>query len=306
MKLATSTSDFRGYANSISDGVRLFQGTGFKYLDLSLYTPDLFTSKDELLRKCHDAADTAAKLGMKFVQAHAPDGEHFIPGEARDTLIRNTKMSIACCGELGIENIVVHPAPMKDVTYAKFLSSNLEFLRELFPVMEKYNVNVLIENGPEQHAPFHFIFSNGHDMKYMLEYANHPLLHAVWDTGHANMRKMDQYGAIVALGDDLRALHIADNAGERDEHTAPFFGNCNFDSILQALVDINYKGYFTFECGSVLKRPGGWPISRDPWIHNGKTVNTLLDVPLHLKKEMVSFVYQVGKYMLEQYNLFEE
>ena len=306
MKLATTIADFRFYSKTKAEATALFEGTNFKYLDLSLYDPlDYFKDKNTVLKDVCDAADVAAKLGLKFVQAHAPDGEHFIPGEKRDALIHATAVCIECCAKIGIKNLVVHPAPLKDVPYSEFFKKNLEFLNAFLPVAEKYGVNILIENGPEQHAPFSFIFSSGADMKEFLEYADHPLIHAVWDTGHANMRKMDQYKSIITLGDDLYALHIADNAGERDEHMVPFTGSCNFDAIMQGLIDSDYKGYFTFE-STIIKPHNGWPVSRSNWTYNGETVEKLLDAPLQIKQKAVALKYEIGKYILSQYNCFEE
>ena len=37
MKLATTTADFRGYAETPAEQVKLFDGTGFRFLDLNLY-----------------------------------------------------------------------------------------------------------------------------------------------------------------------------------------------------------------------------------------------------------------------------
>lgn len=39
--------------------------------------------------------------------------------------------------------------------------------------------------------------------------------------------------------------------------------------------------------------------------HQDRTVTTLLDVPLHLKQQAVTLMYETGKYMLEQYGCFE-
>lgn len=309
MKLATTTADLRGYAKTPAETVKLFAGTGFKLLDMDFYLQNHLGSPfvaggDDWKKLVCDAGETAAKIGVGFCQAHAPDGEHYISGENRDNLLTATKRSIEACAMLGIKDIVVHAAASAAFTPREFVKRNRDFYSELFATMEKYEVNVLIENGAEQNGPGYYL-RTGAEMKEFLEFVNHPLLHACWDTGHAHMRNMDQYESIITLGDELRALHIADNYGDCDSHTAPFFGSCNFDQIMQGLLDIEYGGAFTFEGCSLMRNHDVWPHFRKPWEHCGKTVTTLLDVPLHIKQQAVALMYATGKYMLEQYDCFE-
>jgi len=67
---------------------------------------------------------------------------------------------------------------------------------------------------------------------------------ACWDTGHANVRHMDQGKAIRELGGNLAAIHIQDNFGIHDDHIAPYQGTTYFLPILQALRNINFSIYF--------------------------------------------------------------
>ena len=52
---------------------------------------------------------------------------------------------------------------------------------------------------------------------------------------------------IHALGDRLAALHMHDVDLWHDNHQIPFSLNVDFPSIVKALKDIDYKGYFTLE-----------------------------------------------------------
>ncbi len=68
------------------------------------------------------------------------------------------------------------------------------------------------------------------------------------DTGHLNMKDGDQVGFIRKAGKYLKALHIADNEGERDQHMMPFGrGNVDFIEVVAALKEIGYKGLFNME-----------------------------------------------------------
>ncbi len=68
------------------------------------------------------------------------------------------------------------------------------------------------------------------------------------DTGHLNLRDKDQRRFILTAGKRLKALHIADNEGERDQHMMPFGkGNVDFGEVVQALREIDYEGLFNLE-----------------------------------------------------------
>ena len=57
---------------------------------------------------------------------------------------------------------------------------------------------------------------------------------------------------IKVLGHSLQALHIHDNDCWHDHHQIPFSGDIDFDSIVKALKEIDYKGYFTLEADQYL------------------------------------------------------
>jgi sugar phosphate isomerase/epimerase len=69
------------------------------------------------------------------------------------------------------------------------------------------------------------------------------------DTGHLNLcPDKDQRNFILKAGNHLKALHIADNQGETDQHMMPFGrGNVDFIEVVRALHEIHYKGLFNLE-----------------------------------------------------------
>ncbi|MBQ8508710.1 MAG: hypothetical protein IJ493_02270 [Clostridia bacterium] len=88
---------------------------------------------------------------------------------------------------LGIPNAVIHTGWLDGVEKEQYYRDNLEFLRSFFPAMEKYGVNLLIENSTRANMGTKYFFYEGRDMMEFLEYANHPLLHAC-STAWANTR----------------------------------------------------------------------------------------------------------------------
>lgn len=316
MKLATSTADFRGYSDKLSEIVALFDGTGFRYLDFNFYrsiypgSPFLDMRWEAWIQ---DAADGVTARNMHFCQAHAPNGNPFASGEEYDVFLKATIRSIEACGRLGIPNIVIHAKDIGGFPSREYPLMNLErnrdFFRQLFPALEQTGVHALIENSCDRHAPTrentrHFP-STAAELLELAEFIDHPLFDVCWDTGHANVQGVDQYRSIVELGNRLRGVHINDNYGDMDSHVAPFQGTTNLDAIMQGLVDIDYQGYFTFEAGNILRNGAVWPNFRREWHVGEHKITRLMDVPVDLKRQAIGLLYQIGKHILMEYDCFE-
>jgi len=317
MKLATTTLDFYPYCNSICQSMTYVSDAGFRYIDLSF---DGIENMEEQLFGENWKADVekikkhADKLGVSFVQSHAISGCNvYYPGAQREQILQKVKRCIEVCAELGIPNTVLHEQIFRDFDINGFFEANKNFIEELYPVMEKYGINVLIENGPKKHFletyytdepienPKYLCgFVNGQIMKDFIEYVNHPLVHACWDTGHANMDGM-QYGDILILGKELHALHVHDNNGEWDYHTLPYLGTMNLDDLMNALIDSGYNGYFTFEAVNVLKQPNYWLGMRRKFEKD----NRLASPKLFMQADVEKLMYHIGKHILESYGCFE-
>ena len=315
MKLATSTGDFSWYKNSIADKVACFADTKFKYINLEQpgSIPAFFSnSEKEWKILAHQWEEAAAVAGVTYVVSHAPC-LHFPVLEAMNdpqnetyrANIRAIRRSIEVCHMLGIPRIVVHACPHSSFTKESFYRYNCMFYREFFDLMEKYNIMVLTENWDNNQTQF----STGKEIREFLDYMDHPLLAACWDTAHGNIdpvaRELGQYENILAIGDKLKGMHISDNFGDCHHHSWPFAGIINFDSVIQGLLDVNYDGYFTFEASYTLLHHRNNPYNRQPWEHNGQTVTKLLDPSIELKKKAVELLYDTGKYLLESYGCFE-
>ena len=318
MRLATTTADLDPYSDSLAEVVKLFDGTGFRRLDLNLYRsihPGSAFLDDRWEHWIGDGGEAAAACGTRFSQAHAPDGDLHGSGEEFDVFLQATIRSVEACARLGIPHLVTHQQDIGGFPSRDYHRLNLErnraFFDQLFPAMEETGVHVLIENSCDTHAPTrgentrHFP-STAAELLDLAEYIDHPLLQICWDTGHANIQGVDQYRSIVELGERLRAVHIADNYGDLDSHVAPFQGTTNMDAVMQGLLDSQYRGDFTFESSQVLRSGGAWPHFRREW-HNGREeVTRLMDVPLALKQQAVALLYEIGKHILSEYGCFEE
>ena len=251
--------------------------------------------------------------GVNYVVAHAPclHNPIFEALENHDhaeyqTNIRALRRAIEVCHYLGIERVVVHACCSIGITKEQFYEYNQMFYNDLLDLAEKYNIVLMTENWDGAQ----YYFSTGAIMREFLDYMNHPLLCACWDTAHGNIdltaRNIGQYDNIMALGDKLKGMHIADNFGDCHHHTWPFAGVINFDSVMQGLLDVNYDGYFTFEASYTLFHQNNPPFGRKAWEHNGKVISTLQSPSLELKKQAVDLLFEVGKHILTTYGCFEE
>ena len=302
MKLATTTGDFDRYCESYLDRVKYVCEAGFRYLDLSLYK----VAENDPLILSEDWTETVAELkgyaeanGLRFVQCHAPDTNSLDPQQFERAVAWNLR-AIAVCGALGIPNMVIHSGWDKNATKEEWFAGNKRFFERLLDAAERHRVNLLHENTTSANMPW-FYPKSGAEMREFSEYVNHPRFHSCWDTGHANAEG-NQYEDILALGEDLYALHINDNRGQKDEHLIPYFGTVNMDEIICALREINYQGVFSFESGSTLRPKKYWLGNRRSFERETR----LAEPTLEMQRTLEKFMYQVGKHILGAYDLFEE
>lgn len=307
MKLVTTTADLSEYFEdrSIASPLAAMNETGFKHLDLSFYSviykgSPWISSGDGWKKEVEDCLCLKEKYGFDFCQAHSPDGEHFKDGEARDALILSTKRSIEASKMLGIPHTVVHAAGCGS-DKAEFDKKNIAFYRLFEEDAEKHGVDLLTENSAEAWNPEYFL-RTGREIREFVEKAGINRLHINWDTGHGNVQGCNQYDDIMAMGSELRGLHIQDNDGKVDAHLMPLMGTTNFDDVMRGLIDSGYKGDFTFEGSNAIRCAGAWPWYRK----NVKPEDRLSSPTLNLCQKQISLMHDVGVWMLESYGIKAE
>ena len=259
-----------------------------------------------------DWGNAAVYAGVEYVVSHAPCLHNPCLGvlknpddEEYNANIRAICRSIEICNILGIKRIVVHACANNTFTSKEFYQYNKKFYSDILKNTEKYNITIMTENW--DNCLTHF--STGQQLRSLIDFINHPLLGACWDTAHGNIdtlsRDIGQYKNIIDIGDKLKGLHISDNFGDTHHHSWPFAGIINFDSVMQGLLDVNYDGYFTFEASYTLLHQKNLPYSRQEWHHNGEVVTKLLNPSVELKKKSIDLLYETGRHILETYNCFE-
>ena len=301
MKIATTTSDFSLYTSDALTASKYIKKAGFKYIDygfgadfgqkIGFFSNDY----DGWLKKIRKYME---KSSVKYVQAHSPMGRPIVQDDEQSAFIEGTKLCIKACADLGIENLVVHSGYKEGNTKAETYEQNRDFYLDLLKYAENFGVNILTENFNKMFDPNIFWIDNATDLLELINYVDHPLFHACYDIGHANLQDMPQHEELAILGDHVMALHVQDNKGDKDTHLMPFFGSLNMDSLMQGLKDINYKGAFTFEVASMITPPS----QRRPY----EADTRLVKAPLAVRMAEEKLLYEVGKSTLEAYGLFED
>lgn len=299
MKLATTTSDFNSYTGSQAQSLRLIRQAGFSYADYSfgfdhqnrsgVYAHDY----EAYIRKI---SDTAHEIGITLVQAHSPMGRPLNDPDGQ--FLADTIRCVDACGAWGIPNLVVHSGYTPGLSKAETLEANKRFFLPILERAEAYGVNILVENFDKMCIDGLYWIDNATDLRALIDLVDHPLFHAVWDAGHANMQDMPQDEELAILGSHVKALHIQDNRGDRDAHLLPFLGTMNLDALMHGLQKIGYDGYFTFEVGGIFTPKS----ERRPYPADTRLANA----PLSLKLAAEKYLYELGKCVLEAYGCFEE
>ena len=303
MKLSTTISDFSKYCSTIEEKIDQLHKAGFRYIDMSLYSP----TKMPQLFEAENWQENAKALrayaegkGMRFVASHAPGDINPYEGDEEE-LVRTTIRAIEICEVMGIPSTVVHGGWHPDLTEEQFYDRTEAFFKRLLPAAERCGVNILIENGTHGNFPDWAFFYTGAQMRKFIDRMNHPLLHACWDTGHGNIEG-SQYENIMALGEHLLLLHVNDNHGATDDHTMPYFGTLNMDDLMCALVDVGYKGYFNFEVVNPLPSPNHHRYPR----HKFERDTRLLHSTIEMQDQIEKLLYHIGEHCLRAYDCFEE
>lgn len=312
MKLATTTGDFQSFQNRISspaaicEALVLVAECGFKYIDVNFGSCVFEGSplcSDNWRDWAEDIKKTGERLGLTFVQAHSSDSVYG-KGEKREYLTSMIKRELEICEILGIPGMVVHAIYTQGGTREDFIEKNVEFYSELLETAQKTGVTVYTENTCTNNCPSYYIFDAEDFIALDNALGKPELFGFCLDVGHAHIQGIDQYKAIITMGNRLKAVHIHDNPSHCDLHMQPFSGNCNYDAILMGLKDAGYKGYFTLEALSIPAPGSLW--GKKKFEKNGVVYDKLYDLPLEFKLRSERLMHDIAVHMLKAYDCYEE
>ena len=304
MKIAATIGYMYPFVSTPAEAVKAHVNTGFRYLDYNFYTahireksPYLEESDRFWKEEVENAARAAEEGGFTFVQAHTPGYNPLGPGDHALSM-KVVHRTIEACGMLKIPYAVIHTGFSLEYRYPGdkegYFERNRQFLAPLLETAEKNNVTLCFENSTSGNMGDRYFFRTPEEMNEFAAFmGNHPHLKCCWDVGHALMEgHRDQYDDLMKLKENLRTVHIHDNDGVSDLHLAPYCGKLLLDSVVRALKDMHFSGYFTFETDSFMNHTNG----------NGP----LRKMPMELYQETLRLLYKIGRYALETYGIFEE
>ncbi len=251
--------------------------------------------------------------GYAFGQAHIPLGGIFgnpLRSENEALLMKGYCRAFEVASVLGVPCMVLHPG-MESAEMSKedFFRKIKAFLHKLLEQVGKFGIDIALENLAPFDSSYRYV-QTGKDLAELVEYVDHPMVGACWDTGHGNLCRADQYESITALGKHLKCLHVADNVGifelgfkawRMDLHATPLMGvsGVNFDAVLQALIDIDYKGTFNLE----VEDPR--PVWKKEFIYHGVKQHKLYYATDAMRKITREASYKIVNLMLQAYGLDE-
>lgn len=216
---------------------------GYEYSELSdEHGLTLLNENDDEVLTGKRFKEYAEKHHVHFMQGHLWLGIRLCSG---DETIETLKRWINLFEAIGIKNMVLHcdsfdddPSHRKEID-----DKNIEVLKKLVPFLKGRDIVICLEN-------LFPLFSSADELLYIVNNLSSPNFGICLDTGHLNLSDVNtsQKDFILKANDKLKALHIADNEGQYDQHLMPFGrGNVNFKEVIDCLKKINYQGLFNYE-----------------------------------------------------------
>ncbi len=250
MQLSVWSSYF--YDLSPEKMVLAFAQKGWNYSELSDEHAAALLEKSDAEKTGLAFAGFAKEHGLSFTQGHLWLRCDLAAAD-REDIVEKLKRWLDLFLAVGIKAAVLHPAgPARykagDDAAAIMADSQLT-LRRLTDYLKGTDMVICLEN-------LYTHFSTAAELLQLIEPIAGANLGICLDTGHLNLAGHDQADFIRQSGQYLKALHIADNQGETDQHLLPYgLGTVDWPSVVAALHEIGYQGLFNFEIPGERRAP---------------------------------------------------
>lgn len=261
----------------------IFSKAGIEGMDFNTDVPEYYTSEhDENFYR--ELSEYAAQKGIKICQAHAPFPSSSTNEEETEKRFLEIVQGMKNASYLGAPMIVVHPCTHLDYSLdgnaEVMFDYNLNFYKRLIPYAREFGIKIAIEN-----IGLASVTSTPERLIRLYDTLNDDVFTICFDVGHCLLQKVDPAEAIRKLGDRLvnGCTHIHDNCGTSDEHTLPYYGKVDWESVMKALADIRYKGDFNYEASGFIK-----------------------DIPTELRPDGLAFMAKVGHYLVSRFEYYSK
>jgi len=269
-----------------------------------LNNPGIFAEEDAAI-VAHYAKirEEIEKRHFVIAQTHAPAPTI---SEERDNhmVFEMLRKALLASAVLGAPYVIVHPNVLgvkEDGSFVHCLydrnkesckALNMDVFSRLIPYLEEYDTRIAIENiWIRDHSRKDYVIcptacSDPYELAEYIDTLNAMCpsgdrFVACLDVGHANItcRGISIRKVVNVLGPRLKALHVHDNDGLQDQHTAPGLGTVDWEDFCLGLRDIGYDGDFTLE---------------DSYYRKFDT---------ELIPAQMRFLYQIARHLCEKYDL---
>lgn len=295
MRLSTSTNliafrpDWVSYI-PILESMRRLKAIGFDAVDLNISDAGkdfLRLADDDWKDWMEQIVALSEKLQLPISQSHTPFYNALIPENQKAAIWEPMiERAIIASGMAKVPWIVMHPGTYPDdhVDFRESKRRNYEYFMPKLELADKVGCGIAIENmadsygsgtGSGPRRPLGSYCTTHVDLCELVDHLNVPNVGICWDFGHAQLMGINQREALLYMGKRLKATHVADNSGAKDDHILPFQGTIDWRSILPVLSEIGYEGDLTYEIHCSTSR-----------------------LPDHLVDPAAKFCYEVGRYLL--------
>ncbi len=263
MKKILTSTEIGSFARRVGElkAIELVAKAGFDAYDFSMisniarydyqkrqgYLADHPLAGKDYIKFVKEMKKVSEDNGIFCNQSHAPFPTY------NKFVLDQVKRAIECTAVAGGKICVIHPDNFKGA------KENAEMYLELLPFAKEHGVKIATENmwcwDDDKDIAIAAACSHHDDFLAHIKEVNDEYFVACLDIGHAEMAGLDTSAVqmIKTLGSHLQALHIHDNDQKNDSHWVPFSMNIDFDGIVKALKEIDYKGELTLECDHYMK-----------------------------------------------------
>ncbi|MBQ8402207.1 MAG: sugar phosphate isomerase/epimerase [Clostridia bacterium] len=247
-----------------------YMDCGFRYAELSDEDGFILLDRGPGAKVGAELKKYADACGFSYPQGHLWLRANITADDYMDT-VDKLKNWLDMYHALDIKAAVLHTGRNPDISPEEMDARRIKALTALTDYIKGTDITICLENLTND-------LDHSGPILDLIDRVGSDHLGVCLDTGHLNLRPGEsQYDFIRNCGSRLKALHIADNEGQTDQHMMPYGrGRVNWNDVICGLREIGYTGLFNLEI---------------PGEANG---------PMEVKLAKLRYVHEICKYMTAQ------
>lgn len=218
------------------------RAAGIQRIELTWQSLDIFDA--EVFKRCEDYLTQARNLGIEINTLHIPYGDEWDPSSldpaVRQQVIENAARVFRIAKQWEVPKLVFHPSyePISDEERPRRLAHAKASLEQLARHAQDIGVQLAVECLPRT-----CLGNTSDEIAYLLP--DHPNAGICFDANHLLQETPEAF--IRRLGPRIVTTHISDNDGLDEKHWVPGEGIIDWQEVIQALQDVDYRGVFLYE-----------------------------------------------------------